>query len=200
MAEGSAQNELKVKKANQHPAVAEQRLRVFPADFFCGFFQPTPAGKDSDGRQNAEHCLTYGCMCGGNGGRQKIQDCQSSKHSLNDYASDSANRQPAHPAATVNAPGPDGDYDRHQADEFCDHPVRMLKLYSADHLRNFEEMAKACGPIGDGQSGVIAGNKATGNQQEKSKYGDKYSKTMLSGVISGGGQNCSLRVPAILTT
>jgi hypothetical protein len=77
--------------------------------------------------------------------------------------------------------------------------VRVLKLYPADHLWNLEQMAKARRPVGDGQSGVVAGHEPACNDQQESQRGNKNSKAMMSGVIRGRGQNCSLRVLIILT-
>ncbi len=60
-------------------------------------------------------------------------------------------------------------------------------------------MAKARRPIGDGQTGIVAGDQPAGNDQQEGQSGNKNGKPMLSGVIRGRGQNCSLRVLIILT-
>jgi hypothetical protein len=59
-------------------------------------------------------------------------------------------------------------------------------------------MPKARRPVGDGQSGVVAGDQTSGNNQEESQRGNKNGKAMMGGVIRGRGQNCSLRVLNIL--
>jgi hypothetical protein len=74
----------------------------------------------------------------------------------------------------------------------------VLKLYPANHLWNFEQMAKTGWPVGDGQTGIVAGDQPAGNDQQEGQRGNKHSKPMLSGVIRGRGQNCSLRVLIIL--
>ena len=86
------------------------------------------------------------------------------------------------------------------ADKFGDHAVRVLKLYPADHLGNLEQMAKASRPVGDGQTGVVAGDQPAGNDQQESQSGNKHGKAMMSGVIRGRGQNCSLEVLNILAS
>jgi hypothetical protein len=78
--------------------------------------------------------------------------------------------------------------------------VRVLKLYPSDHPGDLEQTPKACWPIGDGQSGVVAGDQPAGNNQQKGQSGNKYGKAMMSGVIRGRGQNCSLRVLNILAS
>ena len=78
--------------------------------------------------------------------------------------------------------------------------MRVLKLYPADHLGNLEQMAKAGGPVRDGQTGVVAGDQPAGNDQQKSQSGDKNGKAMMCGVIRGRGQNCSLEVLIILAS
>jgi hypothetical protein len=59
-------------------------------------------------------------------------------------------------------------------------------------------MPEACWPVRDGQTGVVAGDQTSGNNQEESQRGNKNGKAMLGGVIRGRGQNCSLRVLNIL--
>jgi hypothetical protein len=76
----------------------------------------------------------------------------------------------------------------------------VLKLYPADHLGNLEQMPEAGGPVRDGQAGIVAGYQAAGNDQQKGQSGNKHSKAMLSGVIRGKCQNCSLGVLVILTS
>jgi hypothetical protein len=78
--------------------------------------------------------------------------------------------------------------------------MRVLKLYPADHFGNLEQMPKAGGPVRDGQTGVIAGDQPARNDQQESQSGHKNSKAMMSGVIRGRGQNCSLRVLIILAS
>jgi hypothetical protein len=46
-------------------------------------------------------------------------------------------------------------------------------------------MAKARGPIRDGQAGIIAGDQPAGHNQQKSQCGNEYSESMMSGVIRG---------------
>ena len=70
--------------------------------------------------------------------------------------------------------------------------MRVLKLHPANHFGDLEQVPEACGPIRNGQAGIVAGNQPAGNYQQKSQCGDKYGETMLSGVIRGRGQNYSL--------
>jgi hypothetical protein len=78
--------------------------------------------------------------------------------------------------------------------------MRVLKLYSADHPGNLEQMPEASWPVWDSQSGIVAGDQPAGNDQQESQRGNKHGKAMMSGVIRGGGQNCSLEVLVILTS
>jgi CHAT domain-containing protein len=75
--------------------------------------------------------------------------------------------------------------------------VRVLKLYAANHLGNLEQMPKARRPVGDGQTGIVAGDQPARNNQQESQRGNEDSKPMMSGVIRG--QNYSLEVLIILT-
>lgn len=138
MTEGRAQNQLKIKKTDQHPAVPQQRLGIFARDFFYRLIEPAPAGEDGNYRQHTKHRLANGGVGGGDGGREKIQHRQAAQDSLENYSGHCSDCQPAHPAALVNAPSPYCDNDRQQADKFGDHPVRVLKLYPADHFGNLE--------------------------------------------------------------
>jgi hypothetical protein len=61
-------------------------------------------------------------------------------------------------------------------------------------------MPKAGRPVRDGQAGIVAGDQPTGHNQQESQRGNKNGKAMLSGVIRGRGQNCSLDVPIILAS
>jgi len=74
----------------------------------------------------------------------------------------------------------------------------MLKLYPANHLWDLEQMAEARRPVRDGQTGVVAGDQPSGNNQQEGQRGNKYGKAMLGGVIRGRGQNYSLEVLIIL--
>jgi hypothetical protein len=59
-------------------------------------------------------------------------------------------------------------------------------------------MPEARWPVRDGQAGIVAGDQPAGDDQQESQSGNENRKAMLSGVIRGRGQNCSLRVPTIL--
>jgi hypothetical protein len=61
-------------------------------------------------------------------------------------------------------------------------------------------MTKAGRPVRDGQTGVVAGDQPAGNNQQKGQSGNKNGKAMMSGIVGGRGQNCSLKVPIILTS
>jgi hypothetical protein len=52
-------------------------------------------------------------------------------------------------------------------------------------------MPEAGWPVRDGQTGVVAGDQPSGNDQQESQRGNKDSKAMMGGVICGRGQNCS---------
>src|ERR1051326_390072 len=54
MAEGCAQNELKIQKADQHPAMAQQWPGLVPGNLLRRFFQPTPAR--SEERRVGQEC------------------------------------------------------------------------------------------------------------------------------------------------
>ena len=77
--------------------------------------------------------------------------------------------------------------------------MRVLKLHAANHLRNFEQMAKARRPVRHSQPGIIARNQPAGNNQQESQTRNKHSKAMLSGVVCGRGQNSSWEVLVILS-
>jgi len=53
-------------------------------------------------------------------------------------------------------------------------------------------MPKAGRPVRDGQTGIVAGDQPARNDQQESQSGNKNGKPMLSGLIRGRGQNCSL--------
>jgi hypothetical protein len=55
-------------------------------------------------------------------------------------------------------------------------------------------MAKAGGPIRNGQPCVVAGNQPTGHDQQKGQRGNKYGETMMSGVVRRRGQNSSRKL------
>jgi hypothetical protein len=129
----------------------------------------------------------------GDGWRKKVQHRQPAQNSLNDHSGHRAQRQSAHPASLVHAPCPDGNNDRQQPHKLGNHAVRVLKLYPADHLGDFEQMAEARRPVRDGQAGIVAGDQPAGNDQQQSQRGNKYSKAMVGGVIRGRGQNYSLK-------
>jgi len=67
----------------------------------------------------------------------------------------------------------------------------MLELDSANEFGDFEEMAKACGPIRYGEAGIVTGNQSSGDNQNKGASSDKNRKPVLSGVIAGRSQNSS---------
>jgi hypothetical protein len=61
-------------------------------------------------------------------------------------------------------------------------------------------MTEAGRPVRDGQSGVVTCDQPASDDQQESQRGNKDSKPVLSGVIRGRGQNCSLNVPIILAS
>jgi hypothetical protein len=165
MAESRAKDQLQVEEPNQHPAVPKQGPRVLSGNHFGRFLQPASAGKDRDGRQHAKHGLPDRGMCGGDRGRQKVQDCEAAKHTLENYACHSAQRQSTHPAALVDAPRPYSNNNCQQTDELCDHAVRVLKFHTTDHFGQSKQMAEAGWPVRDRQPSIVAGDQPAGYQQ-----------------------------------
>jgi hypothetical protein len=73
--------------------------------------------------------------------------------------------------------------------------VSVLELYSANHLVHWKPPETFTGgPIRHSQSSVVAGYQATRNDEQKSQNGDENGKTMMGGVVAGGGQNSSLKL------
>src|SRR5713226_7380526 len=85
MAKGSAQNQLKDEKAEQHPAVTYERPGILLRDSLRWLVQPAFAGKDGDGGQDAEHNLSHRSVGGGDGRGQKIQHRQTAQNALKDH-------------------------------------------------------------------------------------------------------------------
>jgi len=76
----------------------------------------------------------------------------------------------------------------------------VLKLHAANQSGDLEQMPKAGRPVRNRQTGIVAGDQPSRNDQQESQRGNERSKPMMSGVIGGRGQNCSLRVPIILAS
>jgi len=72
--------------------------------------------------------------------------------------------------------------------------MTMLKLYPADHPGHPVKRAEAGWPIGHGQPGIVAGNQATGQQQQESQNGNEESKVVVRGVVPGSGQRGSFKL------
>lgn len=59
----------------------------------------------------------------------------------------------------------------------------MFKFNSANHLRHFVEGAEGSGPVGDGQSGVIAGDQRSGDDQDQGGAGGKDGEAMQATMV-----------------
>src|SRR5581483_10880621 len=132
-------------------------LRYF---FIRSFFDPSLSGKDSNSTCDAKECLSYCCVSGRNCRRQKFQDRQSAENSLRDDRSQSAKSQSLHPAPPVRYPGPYSDSNRQSTDELSDHAMTVLVNDAAGPGRQLVIRAIRSRPIGNGKSGVVAGNQS----------------------------------------
>jgi hypothetical protein len=134
-------------------------------------------------------------MCGGDQWRGKFQNCQTPQYALENYAQNGTDTQEPHPAPPVHFPGPDRRDNRQQTHQLSNHPVSMLELHAANHLVHWQPPeAFTGGPIRDSQAGVVTGDQATRNEQQKSKNGDDYGEAMMGGIVAGRGQNSSLKL------
>ena len=59
----------------------------------------------------------------------------------------------------------------------------MLKSDATDEMRNLVQRPKRSGPIGDGEAGVIAGDKRSGNDQQESHARGEDSKPVMCAVV-----------------
>jgi hypothetical protein len=70
----------------------------------------------------------------------------------------------------------------------------VLKLNPADHPRPFKQRTETCGPIGNGKAGIIACHQTSRNEEKKRQDGNYDSKTVMGGIVAGGGQKSSLKL------
>jgi hypothetical protein len=115
--------------------------------------------------------------------RAEKQDGQSAEDALDDDGRERGQREKAQPAALFHSPGPDGENNGEQADEFCRHAMSMFVLDAANHLRDFVKGTKTGRPVGDRQTGVIAGDESSGNDQEQSGAGGEDGKAVQSAMV-----------------
>jgi len=128
----------------------------------------------------------------GNGWWKKVQYRQPAENSLEDHSGHRTQGKPAHPAALVDAPGPESDDDGQQPDKLSYHAVAMLELHSTDHPRHLVKRTKRRRPVRYRQACIVAGHQPAGNNEQESQPGNKDCKTMMSCVVGGKIQNCSL--------
>lgn len=86
---------------------------------------------------------------------------------MRDHGRERCQTQKLQPAAFFNSPGPNGENDSEESDEFRDHAMAMFVLHAAHHARHLVEGTEGGRPVGNGQAGVIAGDERSGNDEDK---------------------------------
>jgi hypothetical protein len=86
---------------------------------------------------------------------------------LNNYGCERGQAKKPQPAAFFHSPGPSGEDNGEQSDEFRDHAMAMFVSHAAHHARHFVEGTEGGRPVGNGQAGVIAGDERSGNDEDK---------------------------------
>ena len=59
----------------------------------------------------------------------------------------------------------------------------VLELHSTHQARNFVEGTEGCGPVGDGQAGIVAGHQGAGNDEKKGRARGEDGKAVERGVV-----------------
>jgi hypothetical protein len=54
---------------------------------------------------------------------------------------------------------------------------------AADEVRNFDEITEGCGPVGNGEAGVVAGDESSGGDDDEGGAGREYREGVVSGIV-----------------
>ena len=73
--------------------------------------------------------------------------------------------------------------------------MRVFELYSANEFRDFIEGAKRGRPVGHGQSGIVAGDESSSDDQEKCPAGEYDCEAVEAAIIRRIGDGVQNRAP-----
>ena len=105
---------------------------------------------------------------------------------MNDDGCDSTDSENPHPAPLFDPPDPDGQDYGQQPGYLSDHAVSVLELHAADEFGDFIERAERSRPVGDGESGVVAGDQGSGDDKEKRPAGEDDGEAVKAAIVSCG--------------
>src|SRR5580700_1825250 len=95
-------------------------------------------------------------------------DSQAAKDSLEDYAAENGNREPAKASPLLGSPRQRHQHDAHESHGGSGQAMDVLEEDVSLPVADGEEehvIAVAVGPIGDGHAGVVAGDEAADEDQ-----------------------------------
>ena len=130
-----------------------------------------------------------------NGRREKEKNGEAAQNPLCNNRGEGTPAENPHPATLFGAPCPDREDDRQEASDLGDHAMGVLELHSANKLGDLVERAERSWPVGHGQSGVVAGDESSGDDQEKGPAGENDSKAVEAAIICGIGDGVQSRAP-----
>ncbi len=113
---------------------------------------------------------------------------------MKDHGAERGDTEFLHPRAAVAAPSPNGDDDGERADKFGDHAVRVFKFHAADHARHLGNVAEAGRPVGDGETGVVAGDQGTGNDEDEGRERGENREIMMRPIEGRDQRTFQVRV------
>jgi len=114
-----------------------------------------------------------------------MQDGDATQNSLHNDGAKGGERKIFHPAAAIYEPSGNRYSKGKQDGEARDHAVAVLIENASDHAGHAKGME--CGrPVRDGKASVIAGDKCSSDDEEKSRKGGEHRKTVVRPVIWRG--------------
>ena len=67
-----------------------------------------------------------------------------------------------------------------------DHAVAPFKAYAANQVRNFYQISKRSGPVGDRKSSIVAGDRRAKHDDDEGKARGEHRESMMGAVVRCG--------------
>ena len=142
--------------------------------------QPPGGREERDGDGGREEQLRETRVRRGDVPGQQQQHGQTPEHALRDDGEQRDHAQNPQPAALFHAEQPDHRHDGEQTDHGGDHAVAVFIEDAAFH--GWHDFAIGERPIRHGKTGIAAGNRAAGDNQQKCAESQDHRPAMQSGM------------------
>src|ERR1700687_4729659 len=106
---------------------------------------------------------------------------ETSKNGLGNHGSERHHPQPAHPAATIGSPNPNGEEQSENKNQTGNFAMAVFISNTANHGRQQRAVGKR--PVGHRERGIIRSHQRTGDKQQERTASRERSEVMESAIV-----------------